>query len=119
MEIYTHHPIRSAQCPPCRTAGILLLLPLTCLWGVPTSEAAPTASAALRLKPTQQGIRYDVPSKKEVASCTVAPLKQKGVKGWLVLDSVGRRLRCFIDSNKDNIVDQWCYYSGGIEVYRD
>ena len=119
MKITHRHLIRLAQYVTSRGTRILLLLPLTCLWGAPTSEAAPTASAALRLKPTQQGIRYDVPSKKEVASCTVAPLKQKGVKGWLVLDSVGRRLRCFIDSNKDNIVDQWCYYSGGIEVYRD
>ena len=28
-------------------------------------------------------------------------------------------LRKFVDTNDDNIVDQWSYYKDGIEVYRD
>ena len=31
----------------------------------------------------------------------------------------GEILRRFADTNSDNIVDQWCYYLDGLEVYRD
>ena len=28
-------------------------------------------------------------------------------------------LRKFVDTNGDNVVDQWSYYKDGVEVYRD
>ena len=31
----------------------------------------------------------------------------------------GGLLRRFVDTNGDNRIDQWCYYRGGVEVYRD
>ena len=31
----------------------------------------------------------------------------------------GRVLRKFVDTNGDNVVDQWSYYKDGLEVYRD
>ena len=31
----------------------------------------------------------------------------------------GEVLRRFADTNNDNYVDQWCYFLGGVEVYRD
>ena len=31
----------------------------------------------------------------------------------------GEILRRFADTNSDNVVDQWCYYLDGLEVYRD
>ena len=51
-----------------------------------------------------------------------APLKPKrstAKPGWIVRDGNGRILRSFVDTNGDNVVDLWCYYQGGIEVYRD
>lgn len=119
MEIVSHRPILRTRKVLGRLAMILLLVPFACLPGSAAWAAPPSIAAALKVKPTQKGVPYDKPSKKEQGDCSVKPLQQRGVKGWIVLDGLGRRLRCFIDSNKDNIVDQWCYYSGGIEVYRD
>ena len=31
----------------------------------------------------------------------------------------GKILRKFVDTNGDNIVDQWGYFNDGVEVYRD
>jgi hypothetical protein len=37
----------------------------------------------------------------------------------VVRGPAGQLFRCFADTNGDNKVDQWCYYSNGIESYRD
>ena len=34
-------------------------------------------------------------------------------------ESRRRDLRKFVDTNDDNVVDQWSYYKDGVEVYRD
>jgi thiol-disulfide isomerase/thioredoxin len=45
--------------------------------------------------------------------------KLDGQVGWVVQDANGTVLRKFVDTNGDNIVDQWCYFKDGLEVYRD
>ena len=47
-------------------------------------------------------------------------LKSKtGITAWVVRDGQGQTLRRFADTNGDNVVDLWCYFNGGLEVYRD
>ena len=47
------------------------------------------------------------------------PTKMPGETAWVVTGPAGETLRQFVDSNADNKVDQWRYFRGGIEVYRD
>ncbi len=80
---------------------------------------APSVEQALRLKPVQADVDYDVPTPEEARNCTLKAEKIGTGTGWVVRDPAGRLLRRFIDSNADNVVDMWCYYQDGVEVYRD
>lgn len=81
--------------------------------------AAPTPAQALSLKPIQAGVEIDRPGKDEVAGCTISPEKAGGRTAWVVRAADGRVLRRFSDTNRDNVVDEWCYFKDGVEVYRD
>lgn len=94
----------------------LMVLLLT---GSVLTAAKPTTKQALSLKPVQAGIEYDRPTGEELAKCRVAAIRDQGLSGWMVLGSASQTLRRFVDSNKDNRIDQWCYFLNGIEVYRD
>ncbi len=83
------------------------------------AEARVTAAQALGLRPIQSDVDYDTPSEAEMAACTVEMKSDGRIAGWHVLDQDGQLLRRFLDTNGDNKIDQWCYYKGGIEVYRD
>lgn len=83
------------------------------------AAAAPTAEQALKLKPIQTEVDYDVPTQDEAAQCTIAMKQFNGRSGWVVQNGQGEILRRFVDTNGDNVVDQWSYYKDGIEVYRD
>ena len=86
----------------------------------------PTAKAALAFTPKQKvGVRYDIPTAKQIESCTVESAQENfGQPGWVVRDNSGRLLRKFVDTGgrggkPDKALDQWSYYKDGIEVYRD
>ncbi|MBS0208683.1 MAG: redoxin family protein [Planctomycetes bacterium] len=81
--------------------------------------ANPTATDALQLQPTQRDVEYDRPAADVAAKCTIKAEQINGHTGWVVRDAEARILRRFVDTNNDNVVDQWCYYLNGIEVYRD
>jgi peroxiredoxin/TolA-binding protein len=81
--------------------------------------AAPTAEQALKLTPVQADVDFERPKESEVSKCTIKAESIDGKSGWVVRGPAGQVLRQFIDSNKDNTVDLWCYYGDGIEVYRD
>jgi thiol-disulfide isomerase/thioredoxin len=74
---------------------------------------------ALKLSPVQKGIEFDQPSAADAARCTIESGKIGEASGWVVRDTAGQTLRQFVDTNADNVVDLWCYYQDGIEVYRD
>src|SRR5690606_18706920 len=78
-----------------------------------------TAELALRFKPTQKEIEFDIPAATEVASCKVEVIRGEKGSGWAVFGPTGVTLRRFMDTNGDNTVDQWSYYRNGVEVYRD
>lgn len=88
--------------------------PLTSL-----AAEAPTAVQALGLTPIQKGVDYATPTKEEMAKCTNSPEKLGNITAWVVRNPQGEILRRFADTNGDNVVDQWCYYQNGVEVYRD
>lgn len=80
---------------------------------------APTVSAALQFQPLQKDVQIDRPEGEAIKKCTIKAEKVAGKTGWVVRDGSGQILRNFMDTNADNIVDQWSYYHDGIEVYRD
>jgi thiol-disulfide isomerase/thioredoxin len=80
---------------------------------------APTAAQALALTPIQKLVEYSTPNKEEAAQCTNSAEKVDKVTAWVVRNRENEILRRFADTNADNVVDQWCYYLDGLEVYRD
>jgi thiol-disulfide isomerase/thioredoxin len=86
---------------------------------VPAAVGAPSAEQALKLTPTQDGVDCDRPSPEEAAKCKIIAKKIDGHVGWVVETPEGVTLRKFLDTNGDNVVDQWSYYKDGVEVYRD
>ncbi|MBC7854138.1 MAG: TlpA family protein disulfide reductase [Pirellulaceae bacterium] len=82
-------------------------------------QAKPTPAEALGITPTQQDVDYDLPTKGEVAKCTLDVDSFGGISGFVVKSASGEILRRFLDTNGDNQVDQWCYFKDGIEIYRD
>ncbi len=81
--------------------------------------AGVTVEQAMKLAPVQKDVDYDRPAAADLAKCTIKAEKIAGKTGWVVRDGQGQTLRNFVDSNANNVVDLWCYYKDGIEVYRD
>ncbi len=104
--------------PRCRGHVAASLLVLVAVAG-PLGAANPTAEQALKLRPVQADVEFDLPTGEAAKSCTIGGGKVNGASGWIVRDAAGHLLRTFIDSNGDNVVDLWCYYRNGVEVYRD
>jgi thiol-disulfide isomerase/thioredoxin len=96
-------------------ASLLVLFGLA----LPLRAANPSAEQALKLRPVQADVEYDVPTGESIKGCTISGGKVNGASGWIVRDATGHLLRSFVDSNGDNVVDLWCYYRNGVEVYRD
>ena len=81
--------------------------------------ANPSAEQALKLTPIQADVDYDRPTPAEAAKCKIFAKKTDGHVGWVVETADGTILRKFVDTNGDNVVDQWSYYKDGVEVYRE
>jgi thiol-disulfide isomerase/thioredoxin len=81
--------------------------------------ASPSAAQALRLSPSQSGIDYDRPKPEDVPRCKISAKKIDGHVGWIVESPDGVVLRKFLDTDGDNVVDQWSYFKDGVEVYRE
>jgi len=85
--------------------------------GASLRAATPTAEAALKLTPVQKDVDYDHPA--QPGKCSIKAEKSGGKTGWVVRDPGGQIVRIFLDTNGDNVVDQWSYFKDGVEVYRD
>lgn len=81
--------------------------------------ADPTVEDALKLSPVQADVEFGKPSAADVSKCTLKSEETDGHTGWVVRDSAGQIIRRFVDTNDNGVVDLWCYFSHGIEVYRD
>jgi thiol-disulfide isomerase/thioredoxin len=85
---------------------------------VPAAEP-PTVKLALSFRPIHNNLEIETPTPQEYSKCQVKVEKTKARSGWIVVGPNGQVLRRFVDTNGDNVVDQWRYFNLGIEVYRD
>lgn len=83
------------------------------------NRSTPSARQALQIAPVQKDVDYDNPAPDEIDQCTMEAFRSGKQAGWVVRAPDGTVLRRFVDTNGDNMVDQWCYYKDGLEVYRD
>jgi len=102
----------------CRNLGPALLLAGLCLQPVMAAEA-PSVQLALTFRPIQRDVDIARPAATEYARCRVQVERRGQSSGWVVLGPSGQTLRRFVDTNADNVVDQWRYFQNGLEVYRD
>lgn len=86
---------------------------------LPVLAGPPPLEQAMGLIPTQREVDYAQPTADQLKNCTIQAEAMGAGKGWVVRDAQGQILRKFVDTNGDNVVDQWCYYRDGLEIYRD
>ena len=60
---------------------------------------------------------YEQPNAAVLKGCKIE--RMTNPPGFVVFHETGRILRKFIDTNKDEKLDQWAFYNEGLEVYRD
>ncbi len=99
------------------TAGILGICALSPF----LTQAAdpPKIRLTMQFKPVHKDVEIDVPAEKDYPQCQVKVEREGKSSGWVVLGPGGQPIRRFVDTNGDNVVDQWRYYHNGVEVYRD
>ncbi|MFK8113009.1 MAG: redoxin domain-containing protein [Rubripirellula sp.] len=107
---------RYFKCRPCRR---LVLLGCLATFTVSTALAAPSPANALKLKPVQKDVVYELVPAEFVETCSVRDVTVKGWTGWEVVAPDGSLLRRFADTNGDKKIDLWSYFNHGVEVYRD
>lgn len=98
-------------------AGISLVLSPFAISSTLASQ--PSVSQALSLMPMQDDVQFDRPAESTYDACTIQPEREGDLRAWVVQAADGNLLRRFADTNGDNKIDQWCYFRGGVEVYRD
>jgi hypothetical protein len=87
--------------------------------GVVSAAENEQLKTALGFRPSQEDVEYDVADQTKPANYKMAVERAGKSSGWVVTGPGGMPLRRFVDSNGDNVVDQWRYYKNGIEAYRD
>lgn len=107
----------------CRTWAPLLAAACSGLVSVQSvfAQAAdtPPIDLAMSFRPTQADVDYERIDKADYSKCTIDVERQGKASGWVVSGPEGQILRRFLDTNGDNVVDQWRYYDRGYEIYRD
>ena len=84
------------------------------------ADDPPQASFMLdKFRPLQAGGEIERPEAADVAKCRVEIDRGRAHTGWKVIGPAGQMLRRFLDTNSNNLVDQWRYFQNGVEVYRD
>ncbi|MDB5390908.1 MAG: alkyl hydroperoxide reductase/Thiol specific antioxidant/Mal allergen [Planctomycetaceae bacterium] len=78
-----------------------------------------SAQQALAIRPVLRDSECETPDAKTIDQCKITVEKYAKGSGWAVTAPTGQLLRRFVDSNADDVVDQWRYYKDGLEVYRD
>lgn len=114
MSVRTH-PLRSAALAP----TLALVVAFSHATALLHAADAPAPKLALSFKPMQKYVDVENPTGAEIDKCKVEVERTKTTSGWVVYGPQGQMLRRFVDTDADNIVDQWRYYLHGLEVYRD
>lgn len=99
----------------------ILVILAACLNLVAEANAAdaPSPQLAFSFKPVHKDVEIDMPAQAEFAKCEVKVERTAAGHGWVVYGPHGQVVRRFVDTNGDNVVDQWRYFQHGLEVYRD
>ncbi len=85
---------------------------------VPAVEP-PSPKLCFSFQPVQKNIEYEIVPEAQYSTCKVRVERRGKGSGWVVEGPSGQVLRRFVDTNDDNLVDEWRYYQHGLEVYRD
>ncbi|MDR1924834.1 MAG: thioredoxin family protein [Planctomycetaceae bacterium] len=96
--------------------GLICSVPQQSLFAQDT-KTDPQLLTALKFKPLQKDVEYDIPTDADVPQCKISIYDNK--RGYIVTGVNNITLRIFVDNNSDGNIDQWSYYRNGIEVYRD
>jgi len=99
-----------------RSLGVAILLAGS---GICLGAENEQLKTALAFKPSQSDVEYDVADQTKPTNYKMIVERVGKSSGWVVTGPGGLPFRRFVDSNGDNVVDQWRYYQNGIEVYRD
>lgn len=99
--------------------GAMLVGSLLLGSGISLAAEGDQLKTALAFKPSQEDVDYDVADQTKPGGYKMVVERQGKASGWVVTGPTGLPIRRFVDSNGDNVVDQWRYYLNGIEVYRD
>ena len=116
--------LRSPHSLPKIPLRITLALALACA-SLASSPAAAWAqkneklAKALAQKPLQDDVPFDTVAAEKLDQCELEETKRDDGKGFLVTGESGQTLRWFVDTNDDNKLDRWCYFSQGVETYRE
>lgn len=97
--------------------AIFFLLPLTGLQAQEKTASSKLFQDAMGFKPVQPGVVIDIPTPEELGKCEMKLLPEN--KGFAIYGPGKEVLRMFLDTAGNGKVDQWSYYRGGVEVYRD
>ena len=99
-----------------RLAGVFCCVLVVAL-GVPSGPRAVLAEdppqprfMLEKFQPLQAGVEYERPDAADVDKCQVAVDRSRTHSGWKVVGPAGQVLRRFLDTNQNNLVDQWRYY---------
>ena len=104
-----------------RTSFVITLV-LVSLTAAPATRAAdpsPQLVKALSYKPRQPDVVYEKVDADQMENCTIEETVREDGKGFWITGAGGQPLRWFADTDKDNQLDRWSYYNGGVEVYRE
>src|SRR5262245_12673770 len=106
---------------PAPSAVIRTLFSTTVLLAGSAVMAAdrPSVKQALGVAPHHNDVEIDIPDPKTYDQCKIAPVQEGKATGWLVLGPAGQPLRRFMDTDGNDVVDQFSFYKNGLEVYRD
>ncbi len=104
--------LKSSLVPACLGVALFSLSGHVAAQGV-------TVEQILKYRPVQPGVEVETPDPDEIAQCKVEVERSGKASGWVVYGPGGQVLRRFVDTDGDNVVDQWRYYRHGFEIYRD
>jgi hypothetical protein len=87
-------------------------------WARSASAQDKQLTQAMGFKPKHESeVDYEKPGVAVLKDCKIE--RTTSPAGFVVYHATGRVLRKFVDTNKDEKLDQWSYYKDGLEVYRD
>jgi thiol-disulfide isomerase/thioredoxin len=97
---------------------VFVLASLACIATLQAQQ--PTVEGLLNdYRPTYPAVEIDVPTEDQIESCKIDVEQRDNYSAWVVFGPEGLPLRRYVDSDGDDLVDQWRYYLHGLEVYRD